>query len=257
MADRNPNLKNQSTKTNTIILWVISIIIILAVILFLVPIAQSYLLRASLKSESNQALSENQSTIQDKADRYIKITAHKLGANSQAVYSVIYNSCYVDHSDSGWIASNYNYKCLITHFAFFEINDGSDLMKTIDQYAEPALRRSVSDSRNYYGKIYTLSTGFSEALTNIEDLPFRVDVVKRNTYSNVQDVLKVGTVNNSPHVVAYANDEALANRLILDQQGVQTLDSKKTYILLNSGDEYFHKDIGCRLPTLIFCDSPI
>lgn len=257
MADQNKNSKKQFTKKNKIILWITSIFIILVVISFLVPLAQSHLLRASLKSESSQALAESQASIKYKVDGYVKTTAQKLGTNPAAVYSITYNSCYTDTSDSGWVANNYNYNCLITMFAFFEVNDGSALMKAIDQHARPALQEGDSDYSDYYGEIYTLNTGLDETLANIEDLPFKVDIVKSNTYANVQEVLTVGTMNNSLDVVTYANDEAAANRSVLDQQGAQTLDTRKTYIVLKSGDEYFHKDIGCRLPTLMFCESPI
>lgn len=257
MADRNVKSKRQFTKANKVGLWIVSIVIFLAVVSFLVPLAQSYLLRVSLTSESKQALTENQPSIQGKANAYLKMTAQKLGANPAAVYSIAFNSCYTDHSDSGWVANSYNYSCLITNFAFFEVNDGSTLIKAIDQYARPALREGGSDNSNYYGKIYTLNTGFDETLANIEDLPFVVDVVKNNTYTNVQEVLTLGTVNNSPNVVAYANDEAIANRSILDQRGTQTLGTRKTYIVLKSGEEYFRKDVGCRVPTLMSCNSPI
>jgi len=88
-------------------------------------------------------------------------------------------------------------------------------------------------------------------------LPYRVSVVKSNTYSNVRDVLKVGAVSYDMNVITYANNEAINNRIALNEQGAQNLNVKKTYIVLESGKHYFQKTIGCRIPNILFCSSPI
>ena len=257
MPSIDKNLNKKHTKTNKILVWTIAIVIILAAIFFLVPLAQSLLLRASLKLESDQALVENQSRIQNEADEYIKTTARKIGTDSQAVYSATYNSCYIDHSDRGWIANNYNYNCLINIFAFFEVNNGSDLLKTIDQYAKPASMNYQSSNSDYFGEIFILDTLSDTTLSDTEDLPYVFDIVKSDTYTDVRDVLDIRYVNRSNGVVAYASDEAFANRSLLNQSGDQKLNSEKTYLILRSSDQYFHKNIGCKQPTIIFCNSPI
>lgn len=241
--------KKQLTKMSKITLGIILIIVILATI----SLAQAPILRTSLTSESNKALRDNQAQIEASTDEYLKKTALKLAVNSDAVYSVVYDSCYTDHNDSGWTVTSFNYKCLITNFAFFEVDDGSVLKEVITQYAKPGSNLSHS----YDGEIYTLYPTNSEIYATIKDLPYRVSVVKSNTYSNVRDVLKVGAVSYDMNVITYANNEAINNRIALNEQGTQNLNVKKTYIVLESGKHYFQKTIGCRIPNILFCSSPI
>ena len=83
-------------------------------------------------------------------------------------------------------------------------------------------------------------------------------IVKDNTYEDAREVTTVGMIAfDSAPVVAYASDEALENRQLLEQVGDYTLDSRKTYVVLEYSNQYFVKDIGCRIPSIIFCESPI
>jgi len=253
MPAKKVNQKKQPTKANKIILRIVMIIVILVAIVAAISFAQTPILRISLTAESNKALSNSQTQIETAANEYIKQTALKLGVNSTPVYSVVYDSCYTDHNDSGWTATSYNYKCFISNFAFFEVEDDSVLKKAITQYAKPGSEISYS----YDGEIYTLYPTDSEAYATLKDMPSKVSVVKNNTYANVQDVLKVGAVSYNMNVVTYANTEAISNREVLKEQGAQSLDVDKTYIVLESAKHYFQKSVGCRIPNILFCSSPL
>lgn len=252
MVKRNIFSIKQLTKTKKITLGIISVVIIFVGISFLLPLAKSYF----LSHESNEELTKNRSQIDDSINRYTTSTARSLGVGPTATFKIMYNSCYTDHNDSGWVANNYNYNCLITNFTFFEVKNNSSLMTAIKNDAQPSDRFNSSNTE-YYGKVYSLDIGYREEYEGMQNLPSSVNIVMPNTYTNVKDVLALGAVSNDLTVVAYADADATANRLVLSQEGREVLDSRQTYIVLQYSYEYFHKDIGCRIPALLFCESPI
>lgn len=252
MVRRNIFSLKQLTKTKKITLGMILVALVIVGASFLLPLARSY----SLRYESNRELKENRSQIDDAINQYTTSTARVLGVGPAARFTITYNSCYTDHDDSGWIANNYNYNCLVTDFKFFEVKKDSELMAAIKRGAEPS-RQSSSVNTEYYGDVYSLNIRYSEKYEGIHELPNSVKIVMPNTYRDVKEVLSLGVVSNNPIVVAYANADAVANRVLISQKGSEALDPKKTYIVLQYGYEYFHKDIGCRIPALLFCESPI
>jgi len=252
MVKQNLFSLKQLTKTKKITLGIILVAFIIVGTSFLLPLARSY----SLRYESNKALKENRSQIDDAINQYTTSTARVLGVGPAARFTIAYNSCYTDHDDGGWIANNYNYNCLVTDFKFFEVKNDSELMAAIKRDAELS-QRGNSSNTEYYGNVYSLNISYNKKYDGMKDLPNSVKIVMPNTYTDVREVLSLGVVSNSPTVVAYASADAIANRVILNQKGSEALDPKKTYIVLQYGYEYFHKDIGCRIPALLFCESPI
>lgn len=253
MANKVVKTKKRLTRKIKILLWIVVVIGILA----LIPLIQFYTLRTSLASESTNKLNINISSMQNASDRVIKKASQELATKQTSAYSATYKSCYIDSNDSGWIANSYNYKCLLNNFSLFEVEEDSALMATVNQYAQKDNEAQYVDevNREYYGEIYSFYTDKSKAL-NPEDLPREIYVVKPNTYTNAQDVLRVKNIYASPAVVTYASSEAFANRLLVTESGVAALDTSKTYVILRTSVEYFAKDIGCRMLTFFFCEPP-
>jgi len=253
----NQQNRTQLSKTKKILLWVASIIGLVAALLFSIPVVQSFTLRMSLESESKQTLSKTKSQLQNSLNERVNAMALQLGAAPSATYAATYNSCYTDHSDSGWFANNYNYNCILTKFAFFEVKNPSALLETVNATAKPASVERHAIDNDYYGNIYILSVDSNIVGSNINDLPYNLYIVKENTYSNVKKVLAIPAVSSNDRVVSYASEQEIANRAILEKSGSHSLDTKNTYIIFQSSEHYFQKDIGCRMPSLIFCESPI
>ncbi|GEM_PF-3068945 len=254
MANKNAKTSNPTSRKKKIITWVIAVGL---AVLLLTPFVNSYTLRKSLESESKTQLAESYSGFVHDSEKFIDTTSQTLQVPPNISYSATYTTCYTDHDDSGWFATDYNYNCLLVRYAFLEVPSDSTLQRTVEQQAEPS---SIGSSSDFFGNIYELYTygdKFESVFPGTRDLPIRLLVVMKGTYSDVNDVLDVGVVSSLDTVVSYAERDATANRKLVESSGEISLDPQKTYVVLHYEKAYLERDIGCRMPSFIFCESPI
>jgi len=252
-----PQGNKQPSRKKKVTLWLVAIIMVIAIFLIIVPLVQSTILRVSLGSKSKETLKHNEVSLQSSLDDRITLMAEALGAGRNVTYDVTYDSCYVDHNDSGWFANSYNYKCILTKYGFYAVGDSTELRKFVELNAEPANQDIGTGSLDYYGKLYVINPEYKAVNPGVVDLPYEVYVVKDHTYANAKDVLAIGAVAHNLNVVAYASSMENTNRSVLREHGSQKLNTDQTYVVLQASEEYLHKDIGCRIPSILFCESPL
>ena len=235
-------------------------IVVLVIIVGVVSSVHKATVHSTTLADSKEALELKQSLIEQDAQEELDEVSQKLGLSS-AMYVALFDTCYTDHNDSGWTIKSYNYKCMLSKLAFYEVSNDSDLMHVIDAYA---VEKSSGDSefeKVYYGDVYYLNLYAHKAhnpFFDIDGLSYNdLPVVHANTYKNVEEVLAVEATTDAMRIVPYAQADAFANRRVIQENGSKTLDTQKTYVILQTSDYYFVEDIGCAIPEIIVCESPL
>jgi hypothetical protein len=228
------------------------IVIVIGVVLRMAgPIAQKQILRHTLDKEVAAALAAEYADIDQKLDDRIARMQQILDLPENSMYTVTYDSCYQDSSDTGWMALNYNHNCAISRYAFFEVSEGSATAHSIDKYAAHSEEIGSSADR-YYGRLHYMNKYEMHTeglLGTVKDLPYTLPVVMPHTYTSAGEVMAV-------QAVAYASSDVIANRHVREERGRSVLESQKTYLVIGRSDHYFIKNIGCRVFTF-FCQSPL
>lgn len=200
------------------------------------PAVQRAILPGQLDREAGRAYAQISAGADADRQRATAQIAGVLGR--QPVYSAVYDLCYTDHRDGGWIVLSYVHHCSVAYVDFFEVADG-------DRLQPPQDRR---------GRFWRLSgTDYPAALgAAAGDLPLYLGQHLAGDPGELIDAALL--VRN---VVAYASSDAFDQRKLIRQTEGVTLDPQRTYLVLTQQQDYFRKDIGCAYGTVLFCESPL
>lgn len=214
------------------------------------PAVQTAILRTQLASETTAALAASRVSADAAHATWIGRVAPALGLGPDAVYSATYDVCYVDHTDGGWLALNYNQNCRLAYVDFYALPAQND-----------AVDAAIRDASSTYGTgtsgtVYTddyLGAAGLETKDRPKDLPFTLQA----TLPGATDARAATDSWMVADVVAYAVDDAFTHRRLLTDTGRQQLDPHQRFLVVSQWREYYHRDIGCAIGRPVFCSSPL
>lgn len=249
-------------------LWVAAVVASLVAVLLLCLVLRATIANqhsANLKKElATQTKDARTSGIADSDVTHRQILTLLTDAttlNNEPVYSVVYDTCYSDHNDSGWFPVSYNYRCRVSYVDIFETE------------ISPALQTRVASRTDDY----------DSSNTNLWDMYFPVsveDLAKPtvplgNRDLDIRDASRLKAAVPLPipsidirelanskaivfsSVVAYAANEAHAHKTLVSEHSGGDFDPAKTYVIVSWDNEYFKRDIGCAFGKVILCRSPL
>jgi len=236
-------LRQYLSKKHPVTYGIMAFILIIFVI---IPLAQTIVLRLQVSYGSRTALNSRKDTLS--ATHNEKLAQRKLSMQimGNSVYSVTYDTCYVGHSDGGWMVNSYNYACQLSYVEFFDI---------------PPIALSFVNSIGLASEtsIGTQDTGFVAGSNDIDDYLSAISQEHSSSY----ETYSVSLLGNNDAQKVIANSFLLNTPIdtkkhkLIYEAGNPKLDTTKRYIVLSDSDQYYFNDVGCAYGRIPFCSSPI
>lgn len=216
------------------------------------PVVQTAVLRAQLGSETAAALASARPAADTAHVEWLARVVPVLGLGPDPAYSASYDVCYVDHSDGGWVALNYNQKCQLSYVDFFELP-----ARNVAVDAAIAEARSAASSPATSAVVFVddyLKAAGRATDGAPDDMPFSVSATLPGA-SDARAATDEWMVTQD--VVAYAAADAFTDRKLLGEAGQRLLDPARQYLVVHEARGYYERDIGCAVGRPVFCWSPL
>jgi hypothetical protein len=236
-------------------LWWIALAVLLVVGLlgyFGAPVVQSAVLRVQLGSETAAALTTARPAADAAHAEWLHRVVPVLGLGPDAAYSASYDVCYVDHTDGGWVALNYNQKCQLSYVDYFELPEPNHAVDEAIAEATSAASAPATSAVVFVDD-YLKAAG-RPADGAPDDMPFSVSATLPGA-SDARAATDEWMVTQD--VVAYAAGDAFADRALLGEAGQRSLDPAREYLVVQHAHAYYERDIGCAVGRSVFCWSPL
>lgn len=242
-SDADIPLRRYLSKKHPVVYTTVAFILIIFV---LAPLVQTIVVRLQISYGSRTALNSRKDTLSSAYNEKLAQRKLSMQITGSPVYSVTYDTCYVGHSDGGWMVNSYNYACHLSHVEFFDV---------------PPVALSYVDSIGLASEANadTQDTGSIVGSNDINNYLSAIGQERSSSY----ETYSISLLGNSDArkiiadvLLLYAQTDTKKHSII-HEDGTPMIDTTKRYLVLSDSTQYFFKDVGCAYGKILFCFSPI
>ena len=262
----NPQPKTWQKRVRCVLKWIgIGIVSLIAVAVLgliiraVVVNANSKRLKKELTSQVEDARPSALTTSNTKHQDILDFLSRSTTLNDEPVYSVVYDSCYSDHNDSGWFANSYNYRCVLSYVDIFEADISEELRAKVRTKTErfEQTDKDIWDMYHYTSVLDLVKPSTLLTYNDLEPYPrLEASIPLPLPSVNIRELATSRAILFNS-IVAYAAREAHDSKLLVSERGSADFDPAKTYVIVSWDNRYFDRNIGCAFGRIVFCDSPL